>query len=86
MIATTFDIDNPRNWDPDHPSLKSPLAPHETAAVLRFHRTGRPGAEIRKLLKLKTLALMTMMREAMEQESKAFEDDRPIHDGLIRGK
>ncbi|AGT14322.1 hypothetical protein ADZZY_74 [Mycobacterium phage Adzzy] len=75
--------ENPGPWDPNHPMLKSPYAPHETAAVLRIKRTGIPGPELMKLLKLKGTRLMSQIQRAMDQETEAHRRNLPIHDALI---
>jgi hypothetical protein len=72
--------DNPRDWFPDHPGLTATDAPHETAGVLRIRRTGRPGSEIMKLLKLRGTALMNQMQKAMDDENRAARAGRPIFD------
>jgi len=71
------------DWSADDPILKSPLAPHETAGVLRFHRAGHKGAEIMKLFKLRGTKLMKLMQKAMDDEGAAARANRPIHDALI---
>ncbi|AOT25424.1 helix-turn-helix DNA binding domain protein [Mycobacterium phage BabyRay] len=72
---------NPRDWDPNHPSLKSPLAPHETGAVLRAQRAGFSGQWITKNFGLRPSTLMTQMRKEMDYETKAHTQGRPIYDG-----
>ncbi|AXH46805.1 helix-turn-helix DNA-binding domain protein [Mycobacterium phage Acolyte] len=72
------------SWDPNHPSLKSPIAPHETAGVLRMHRAGYKGADIMKILKLRGTRLMSQMQRALDEETRAGHAGRPIHDGLIK--
>ena len=84
MVKTEeFGPDNPRNWDPNDPMLKSSLAPHETGGVLRMHRAGKTGAELMKLLRLRGTKLMDQMQRAMDAESAAHRAGRPIHDALI---
>ncbi|ASZ75236.1 hypothetical protein PBI_MISSWHITE_70 [Mycobacterium phage MissWhite] len=74
------------DWDPDHPMLKSPLAPHEAAGVLRMRRNGYKGAQIMKLLKLRGTRLMNQMQRAMDAEQVAHRAGRPIHDARIDPK
>ncbi|ASR86521.1 hypothetical protein SEA_CHANGELING_69 [Mycobacterium phage Changeling] len=74
------------DWDPNHPSLKSPMAPHETAAVLRMHRHGYKGAEIMKVFKLRGTRLMKQMQRALDAETQAGHAGRPIHDAKIDPK
>jgi len=75
--------DNPRDWDPNHPMLKSPLAPHETNAAMRLHRNGHPNPEILKILKVKGTQLISMLRSAMDEEGDASRMHRPIHDAKV---
>lgn len=86
MVKTAqYGPDSPREWDPNHPSL-SAAAPHETAAVMRMSRAGRPGSEIMKTLRLRGTRLMSMLQKAMDDESRAFERGVPIYDALIKSK
>ncbi|ASJ79781.1 hypothetical protein KIY85_gp69 [Mycobacterium phage Heffalump] len=71
------------NWDPNHPLLRSPAAPHETAAVLRMHRAGYKGAQIMKILKLRGTRLMSQMQKALDDETRAAHAGRDIHDAKI---
>lgn len=71
------------DWDPNHQLLKSPQAPHETAGVLRMQRAGYPGAEMMKTLKVRATSLVKQLQNAMEEENKAHQAGRPIHDALI---
>lgn len=71
-------------WDPDHHSLKDPNAPHETAAVMRWHRSKVPSQEILKMLRMRGTVLIKKLEDAMEQERVAHESGRPIHDDLIQ--
>ncbi|AVR57050.1 hypothetical protein PBI_PUPPY_68 [Mycobacterium phage Puppy] len=72
---------NPRDWDPNHPQLKSPLAPHETGAVLRAHRAGFSGAWIAKNFKMSPNRIMKDLRTQMGDENTAHAQGRPIYDG-----
>jgi len=74
------------NWDPNHPSLRSPQAPHETAGVLRMRRNGYNGAQILKLIKLRGTRLVNQMQRAMDAEQAAHRAGRPIHDARIDPK
>lgn len=67
----------------DDPILKSPLAPHETAGVLRAHRAGHQGSKLMKMLNLRGMRLMNEMKKAMDAESEAGKAGRPIYDALI---
>ncbi|AAC18509.1 hypothetical protein SEA_LAKES_74 [Mycobacterium phage Lakes] len=74
-----------KDWDPNDPKLKSPYAPHETAAVLRMHRVGFKGAHTMKLLKLRGTQLMNQIQRAMDAEQAAHRAGRPIHDaGVVK--
>jgi len=75
--------EEPRDWDPNHPMLKSPLAPHETAGVLRMQRAGWPGKQIAKLLNLGGIALMESIQAGIDAEGEANRLGRPIHDAVI---
>ncbi|AHJ86433.1 hypothetical protein 40AC_70 [Mycobacterium phage 40AC] len=75
-----------KDWDPNHPLLRSPLAPHETAAVLRMHRAGHKGAKIMSILKLRGTALMKQMEKALADETSAAAQGRKIHDAKIDPK
>lgn len=65
--------DNPRDWDPNHRTLKSAYAPHETAAVLRCIQAGNTGQKLFKIFKrsYKGSALMTAIQNALDQETRA---------------
>lgn len=81
--ADEYGPDNPRDWDPDSPLLTSPMAPHETAALLRMQRAGYPGAVTMKLLKLRGTELMNKMQAALDAETTAAGHGRNVHDSLI---
>lgn len=78
-----YSPENPRDCNPNDPILKSPLAPHETAGVLRIHRAGHKGADIMKMFKLRGTRLMKQMQRAMDDESRAHAAGLKIHDALI---
>lgn len=69
--------------DPDDPILKSSLAAHETAGVLRAHRAGHQGSRLMKLLNLRGMRLMNEMKKAMDAEAEAATAGRPSYDALI---
>lgn len=71
------------DWDPNDPILKSSLAPHETAGVLRVQRSGKRGAELMKLMKIRGTVLIKQLQKAMDDEGEAHRAGRPIHDALI---
>ncbi|BBX09461.1 hypothetical protein [Mycolicibacterium aichiense] len=73
----------PRDWDPNHPMLRSPLAPHETAGVLRVHRAGFKGPDILKLLKMRATRLSRELERAISAEQEAAHQGRKIHDAKI---
>ncbi|KRD08772.1 hypothetical protein ASE48_08580 [Mycobacterium sp. Root265] len=78
------DPDNPRDWDPNHKTLKYRWAPHETAGVLRMQRAGYKGKQILDMFpRLKGTKLMRELQNAMDAESTANEARRPIHDARI---
>ncbi|AEJ93363.1 hypothetical protein SEA_KIPPER29_71 [Mycobacterium phage Kipper29] len=74
------------DWNPDDKILKSPLAPHESAAVLRMHRAGHKGADTLKILKVRATKLMKQMQRALDEETRAAHAGRPIHDAKIDPK
>lgn len=76
----------PINWEINDQTIKilqSPTAPHETAGVLRIYRTGMPGGDIAKLFRYRGLKLMRLMQRAVDEEQRAFQMDRPIHDAFM---
>lgn len=75
--------DEPNEWNPDHPILKSPLAPHETAGVLRMDRAGWPAAIILKTVGTNGSKLMHAFLEGRRQENTAKQQGRDIHDALL---
>ncbi|QJD52536.1 hypothetical protein PBI_AN9_74 [Mycobacterium phage AN9] len=83
MTKPKYGPDNPREWDPNDPKLKSPYAPHETAAVLRMNRAGFKGAHTMKLLRLRGTQLMNQIQRAMDVEQAAHRARRPIHDARV---
>lgn len=84
MQATAdYGPDNPRDWNASHPALSSPLAPHETAGVLRLNRAGYLGTEIMELTGMRATVLVAALQQAMEDENEAHRQGRPIHDSLI---
>lgn len=76
--------DNPRDWDPNHPMLRSPRAPHETAGVLRAQRAGYTGKELMNMFRLRGTALMRSLQNAMDAESQAYAVQLPIHDARAK--
>ncbi|QFG12572.1 hypothetical protein PBI_TOAKA_73 [Mycobacterium phage Toaka] len=78
-INNSHGPDNPRDWDPNHPLLKSGAAPHETAGLMRIHRAGYSGDFIRKAFKLGARTLAKAFEQAMEAENKAARQHRDIH-------
>ncbi|QGJ94835.1 hypothetical protein SEA_BLINN1_75 [Mycobacterium phage Blinn1] len=74
------------DWNPNDPILKSPYAPHETGGVLRIHRSGYRGSQVMKILKLRGTKLMKQMQKALDDETRASAQGRPIHDAAIDPK
>lgn len=70
--------------DPNDPILKSAYAPHETGAVLRVHRAGRPAGWISKQFGMRPPQLMAAMRAQLEAENEAHSRNLAIHDGLVK--
>lgn len=71
------------DWNPDDPALKLASAPHETCALMRFHRSGRPSKEIMSTFRLKGTQFIGLLQKEMELETEAADRGRVIHDALI---
>lgn len=71
------------NWTTDDPMLQSPVAPHETNAVMRMHRGGWPGEKIMRSLRMRGRDVVISIHVAMDEEQAAYEAGRPIHDAPI---
>lgn len=87
MTTTALDYspENPRNWNPNHPTLMSPYAPHETGAVLRAQRGGRRGTALAELFKPMPLTrLMKQLEREVEAENSAHRSGRVIYDGSVK--
>lgn len=78
-----YSPENPRNWDPNYPSLRSPAAPHETAAVLRCVRAGNTGQRLFQIFKgiYRGSQLEKAVQLALDQETNARTAGLPIHNG-----
>lgn len=72
-------------WEPDpnDKALLSKAAPHETAGLMRIHRTGRPAQEIAKMFKLRGHRLVAALKNTLDEEQAAYEQGRPIYDALM---
>ncbi|EHB47627.1 hypothetical protein MycrhDRAFT_5753 [Mycolicibacterium rhodesiae JS60] len=82
--ADRYNPDNPRPWDPNHVSLRSSIAPHESGGVLRVPRTGRRGAALLKVFpSIPATRLMKQLQKDVDDEASAGRAHRPIHDALI---
>jgi len=73
-----------KDWTADDPILKSPHAPHEVPAVLRLHKAGWPGGEIMQALDVRASKLVASLAEATNEEKRAAQANRPIHDALVK--
>lgn len=71
------------DWNPDDPALMLASAPHETSAVMRFHRGGMPSKEIMSTFRLRGTQLIGALQKEMESETEAAQRGRVIHDALI---
>lgn len=73
MPLVEYGPDNPRDWDPNHRLLKSPYAPHETAAVLRCVQAGHRGQRLFQIFKrsYKGSQLMEAIQRALDLETRA---------------
>ncbi|AXH48840.1 hypothetical protein SEA_STEAMY_66 [Mycobacterium phage Steamy] len=78
--------DNPREWDPNHLTLSSPLAPHETSGLLRMHRAGHSGEQIMKTLKVRAADFTRQFSKALDAEQAAHDQGRPIYDAKIKSR
>ena len=70
-------------WTTEDPMLQSPVAPHETNAVMRMHRGGWLGENIMRSLRMSGRAVVKEMHKAMDDEQAAHAAGRQIHDALI---
>lgn len=77
--------DNPRDWNPNHPLLKSRYAPHESGAVIRAHRAGFSGLWICQTFRMTPPALMGQMRKELTDENDAARKGVSIYAGRVRG-
>ncbi|QBP30548.1 helix-turn-helix DNA-binding domain protein [Mycobacterium phage Charm] len=77
--GTTYSPENPRDWDPNHPLLKSRGAPYETPAFMRFHRAGYSGQFIMRAFKVGARTLSQAFERAMDEENTAARQRRDIH-------
>lgn len=75
--------DNPRDWDPNHRTLKSPYAPHETGAVLRCVQAGNVGQKLFNIFKRTMTAegLMKSLNKDQDGETQARDQQREICNG-----
>ncbi|QBJ01155.1 hypothetical protein PBI_ARISSANAE_70 [Mycobacterium phage Arissanae] len=71
--------DNPRLWDPNHPTLRSRGAPHETVGLLRFHRAGYSGQFLMRAFRVGAQSLAKVFEQGMEAENNAARQQRDIH-------
>lgn len=72
--------DNPRPWDSNHVTLKEPMAPHETSAVMRMFRVGWLPIQIQKALGMFPTEIKDRMSLAQDDEQEADRQGRPIWD------
>ncbi|AOZ61308.1 hypothetical protein SEA_DARTHPHADER_68 [Mycobacterium phage DarthPhader] len=86
LLMDKHSPDNPRDWNPNHPMLKSAYAPHETAGVLRMQRAGHSGADIMKTLKIKASALTKQFSKAIDAEQAAHNRGQAIYDSVIKSR
>ena len=80
---TMYGPDNPRPWDPNHPSLHSPMAPHETRATLRLKEAGWNGDKMREVLKMRGTKLINSLKRGMDEETEAHAAGRLIVGGTV---
>lgn len=81
--SNTYGPDNPRDWDPNHRTLTSAYAPHETAAVLRCLQAGNVGEKLFKIFKrsYRGSQLSEAIQKALDEETKARDMRREICNG-----
>lgn len=77
-----------RGFDPDDPAQREPLtnttdAPWEPPTVLRLHRAGLMGKRLVEALRLDRSKVIASFRAALDEEQRANDAGRPIHDGVI---
>lgn len=80
MRYAVADEPEPTEWNPDHPLLKSPLAPHEVSGVLRMDRGGWPAAIILKTVGTNGSKLMQAFLKGRRDEEQAKQQGRDIHE------
>lgn len=68
---------------PHSPFWKSPLAPHETAGVLRMQRAGWPGGKIMAMFRLTGTKLMDQIQNELDREGEASRRDVPVYDAQM---
>lgn len=71
--------DNPREWNPNEPLLKSPYSPHEPALVLRMEQAGWPAPQITKALKIGGTQLVDQLYKARKELDQARLINRSVH-------
>ncbi|QBJ00255.1 hypothetical protein SEA_PHARAOH_67 [Mycobacterium phage Pharaoh] len=81
---TAYGPDNPREWDPNHRTLSTRHAPHETSGLVRMHRAGHSGQQIMKLMKIKARELTKHFGAEIDAEQAAHAQGRQIYDALIK--
>ncbi|UJD20906.1 hypothetical protein SEA_ZIMMER_68 [Mycobacterium phage Zimmer] len=86
LLMSPYSPNHPRDWDPNHPMLKSAHAPHETAGVLRMQRAGHSGADIMKTLKIKASVLTKQFSKAIDAEQAAHSRGQAIYDAVIKSR
>lgn len=79
--------DNPRNWNPDDPTLDGSrtgydeTSPHELPAILRMHRNGWPGPKILEHFKANPMRFQRDYYKGLGDENRAAAANRPMHSG-----
>ncbi|WP_280350392.1 hypothetical protein [Nocardia abscessus] len=86
MIPNHDDIEyTGPDWNPNDPLLKSTDAPHETAGILRIHRSGVRGQALMNLFpRYAGTALMRQIQRGLDQEGDAYKRRLPIHDATVQ--
>lgn len=70
------------DWDPNDPVLGE-RAPHELAAILRWHRANVSSQRLIKLLRLRGTQLLKTLADAERQEQIARSLSIPVHAPLF---
>lgn len=74
---------DPREWDPNHPSLFDSKAPHEVGAVLRMIQHRVNGPDVAKRLKISKKQAIHEMRLNLDDQQDAAMRKVPIYNDTV---